>query len=76
MNETTPSEEKQARRAQARAGDRAESAPARQSPEATDATPGTRTSGNDPEAVTEDPTLDEDEHEAHREAVPTAPVGH
>ena len=32
--------------------------------------------GRDPEGVKEDPRMDEDEHEAHREAIPTPPLGH
>ena len=76
MNETTPSNEKQVPQAQARAVDRADSGPARQSPEAAEAGRAAGKSGQDPESVTEDPTLDEDKYEAHQESVPTAPMGH
>jgi len=70
MNETTPTKEKQARAVQARAADEAESAPVQQedTPE--------KAAGGDPEAVKEDPSMDDDVHEAHRETVPTAPLGH
>jgi hypothetical protein len=74
MNQTTPAREKQARKAQARATDRAESNPAEQAqaPDAVDS----RTGQQGLEAVNEDPTMDEDEHEAHRTPTPTAPLGH
>jgi hypothetical protein len=65
MNETTPAKEKQARDAQARADDRAESG-----------APAAGRAVQSPEDVKEDPAMDEDAHEAHREAVPTAPLGH
>jgi phage tail tape-measure protein len=35
-----------------------------------------RTKRRDPEAVKEDPAMDQDAHEAHRESVPTPPLGH
>jgi hypothetical protein len=74
MNQTTPAREKQARDTQARAADRAESNPAEQSqaPDAIDP----RTGRQGPEAVEEDPAMDDDEHAAHRMPTPTAPLGH
>jgi hypothetical protein len=83
MNQTTPANEKQARAVQARAADRAESCPAGPagttagSPEAAESRQVPADApGRSPEDVKEDPTMDEDAHEAHRTPMPTAPLGH